>query len=107
MLVAAVVVTVKVAAPGVALPMLIGVVEPKLNVGRSRAAVGVVATIDARSTLPENPLAGVIVIVELFPLVAPGETTTVEPAIAKLGSSGATTVTEVVPLLALYAASPV
>jgi hypothetical protein len=52
---AAVVVTVTVADPAVALVMLTGEVEPKLNVGRLAAPLGLDVSAAVRGTLPVKP----------------------------------------------------
>ena len=62
-----------------------GLVEPKLNVGGYWAPVGLAVTAAVSTTLPVKPPAGVTVMVEVFPVVAPGETVTAVPPIVKLG----------------------
>ena len=52
------------------------------------------------ATLPVNPPDGVTVIVDVFAVVAPRETVTAVPLIAKLGLTGVVTVTEAVPVVA-------
>jgi hypothetical protein len=47
--------------------------------------------------LPLKPPAGVTVMVDAFPVVAPGETVTAEPLMVKLGFTGVVTVTELAP----------
>jgi hypothetical protein len=47
--------------------------------------------------LPLKPPAGVTVMVDAFPAVAPGETVTAEPLMVKLGFTGVVTVTELAP----------
>jgi hypothetical protein len=86
-LVAAVVEMVRVAVPAVTPVMFTGVVEPKLSVGRYCAPVGLVARTAVSATLPVKPPEGVIVISEVFPVVAPGATETAAPEIAKLGAA--------------------
>jgi hypothetical protein len=86
--VGAVVEIVRVAVPAEAFVMLTGVVEPKLKVGRSCAPVGVLVTAAVSATLPVKPPLGVTVIVEVFPVVAPGDTVTVVPLTVKLGGGG-------------------
>jgi len=83
--VAAVVAMVSVAVPAVAPVMLTGVVEPKLRVGGYRAPGGLVVTAAVITTLPVKPPAGVTVMVEVFPVVAPGVTVTAGPLTVKLG----------------------
>jgi hypothetical protein len=53
--------------------------EPKLNVGGACAPVGPEVTAAVNATLPTKPWAGVMVIVEVFPLVAPAATATAVP----------------------------
>jgi hypothetical protein len=53
-----------------------------LHVAGSLAAVGVIAQL--RLITPVNPLEGVKVIVEVFPIVAPGATLTAVPVMEKL-----------------------
>ena len=93
----AVVAMVSVAVPAVALVMLTGLVDPKLSVGGSMAPVGLVASTAVRVTLPVNPPAGVSVMEEVLPVVAPGATETAVPAREKLDDGGAT-VTRAVPI---------
>ncbi len=83
----AVVEMVRVAVPAAAPVMLTGVVEPKLSVGRCTAPAGLVAITALSATLPVKPLAGVIVTVEVFPVVAPGATLTVAPPMVKEGGA--------------------
>ena len=75
---------VSVAVPAVVPVILTGLVEPKLNVGRSWAPVGVEVTAAVITTLPVNPPEGVTVIVEVFPVVAPGKTVTAVPLTMKV-----------------------
>jgi hypothetical protein len=69
--VAAVVLIVRVAMPAVDPVILTGLVEPKLNVGRFAAPVGLDLRVATSATLPVNPLVGMTVMVVEFPLVAP------------------------------------
>jgi hypothetical protein len=85
LLLAAVVVTVSVAVPAAAPVMLIGVVEPKLKVGASTAPTGLEVTAAVSATLPVKPPAGVRVMVDAFPVTAPGVTVTAVPAAVKVG----------------------
>jgi hypothetical protein len=94
---AAVVEMVRVAVPAVAPVILTGLVEPKLSVGRFVALVGLEVTVAVSATLPVKPPAGVTVMVEVFPVVAPAVTETAVPEIVMLGLA-AVTVTEAVPL---------
>jgi hypothetical protein len=84
-LVAAVVETVSVAVPAVAPVMLAGLLDPKLKVGGYWAPVGMEVTEAVSATLPVKPPAGVTVMVEVFPVVAPGVTVTAMPLTVKLG----------------------
>lgn len=101
-LVGAVVETVRVAVPAVVPEMLTGVVEPKLKVGGYCAPVGLEVIEAVSVTLPVKPPAGVTVIVEVFPMVAPGETVTAVPLTVKLGLTAAVTTTELDPVAPLY-----
>lgn len=65
--------------------MLTGLVEPKLKVGGYWAPVGLEVTAAVSTTLPVKPPAGVTVMVEVFPVVAPGVTVTAGPLTVKLG----------------------
>ena len=78
-LVAAVVPIVSVAVPAPVPEMATGLVEPKLRVGRSCAPAGLEVTAAVSATLPVNPPAGLTVIVEVFPEVAPAFTVTAVP----------------------------
>ena len=100
-LVAAVVLMVRVAVPAVVPVMLTGLVEPKLKVGRYWAPDGLEVTAAVSITLPVKPPAGVTVMVEVFPVVAPGATVTAVPLTVKLGFTAVVTVTEAVPVVAL------
>jgi len=80
---AAVVVMVRVAVPAVAPVMSTGLVEPKLRVGGSTAPLGLEVTAAVNVTSPVKPLAGVTVMVEVFPVVAPAVTVTAVPVIVK------------------------
>ena len=74
---------VNMAVPALALVMFTGVVEPKLNVGRYTAPIGLDVMVAVRATLPVKPPLGVMVMVEEFPVVTPGATLTAVPVIAK------------------------
>jgi hypothetical protein len=99
--VGAVVETVSVAVPEVVPVILIGVVEPKLNVGAFWTPVGLEVIAAVRAMLPVKPPLGVAVMEEVFPVVAPALSVTAEPVIAKLGATGAVTTTELVPVAGL------
>jgi hypothetical protein len=92
----------RVAVPAAVLAMLTGLVEPKLKVGGYWALVGLEVTVAVSVTLPVKPPAGVTVIVEVFPVVAPGETVTAVPLTVKLGLTAAVTATELDPVALLY-----
>jgi hypothetical protein len=77
--------------------MLTGVVDPKLNVGGYCAPAGLDVRVAVNATLPVKPPLGVTVIVEVFPVVAPGETVTAVPLTVKLGLTAVVTVTDAVP----------
>ena len=100
-LVGAVVLMVRVAVPAVVPVMLTGLVEPKLNVGRYSAPDGLDVIAAVSATLPVKPPVGVTVMVDVFPVVAPGETVTDVPMIAKLGFTAVVTVTGAVPVAVL------
>jgi len=104
--VAAVVEMVRVAVPAEVPVMFSGLVEPKLNVGGYTAPIGLEVTAAVRATLPVKPPAGVTVMVEVFPLVAPGVTVTAVPLTVIPGGTGGVTITEAVPVFALSFASP-
>jgi hypothetical protein len=70
---------VSVAVPAVAPLMLTGVVDPKLNVGMPTAPGGLAAITAVSAMRPVNPPAGVKVIVEVLPLVAPAGMVAVLP----------------------------
>jgi hypothetical protein len=99
--VGAVVETVRVAVPALVPVMLTGLVEPKLKVGGYWAPFGLAVTTAVSATLPVKPPLGVTVIVEVFPVVAPGETVTAVPLTVKLGLTAVVTVTEAVPVALL------
>jgi hypothetical protein len=95
LVVLAVVEMVSVAVPAAAPVMLTGVLAPKLKVGAFWALLGLEVMAAVSATLPVNPPAGVMVMAEVFPVVAPAVTVTAVPAIAKVP---AVTVTEAVPV---------
>jgi hypothetical protein len=64
-----------------------GLVAPKLSVGRSDAPDGLLVMAAVSVMLPVKPPAGVNVMVEVFPVVAPGERETAEPVTVKLGAA--------------------
>ena len=82
---AAIVEIVSVAVPAAVPAILTGVVEPKLKMGGCTAPDGLDAIAAVSATLPVNPPAGVNVIVEVFPVVAPGATATAVLLTVKLG----------------------
>ena len=84
-LVAAVVKIVSAAVPAEVPVMLTGLVEPKLKVGGYWAPVGLEVTAAVSTTLPVKPPTGVTVMVEVFPVVAPGVTVTAVPLTVKPG----------------------
>jgi hypothetical protein len=94
-LVAAVVEMVRVAVPAAVPVMFTGVVEPKLSVGGYWAPGGLEVTEAVNATLPVKPSAGVTVIVDVFPLVAPETTLTAVPLSVKPGVVALVTVTNV------------
>ena len=103
-MVGAVVETVRVAVAAPALVTLTGLVVPKLNVGGYCAPGGLDVRVAASVTLPVKPPAGVTVIVDVFPVVAPGVVmaTAVAPTVKEGGGGGGVvTVTEAVPVAAL------
>jgi hypothetical protein len=65
--------------------MFTGVVVLKLKVGRSTAPAGLEVIAEVSATLPVKPPLGVKVIVEVFPVVAPGATETDVPVMEKVG----------------------
>jgi hypothetical protein len=91
--VAAVVEMVRVAIPAEAPVMLAGLVDPKLNVGASSAPDGPEVMEAVRVTAPVKPPLGVTVMVEVFPVVAPGTRMTGVPPIVNEGGAGVVTVT--------------
>jgi hypothetical protein len=64
-------------------PLIVTEAGERLHVAGSFVAAGVMAQL--RVTAPVNPFAGVTVIVEVFPVVAPGATETAVPAMVKVG----------------------
>ena len=87
-----------VAVPAPAAVMLTGVVAPKLNVGSFVAPAGLVVSVAVMATLPVNPPPGVMVMVEVFPVVAPGAMETAVPATVYVGLA---TVIGAVPVAAM------
>jgi hypothetical protein len=92
---------VRVVVPADPLVIFTGLVEPKLNMGRNWAPAGLDVTAAVSVTLPMKPPIGVTVMVEVFPVVAPGLTDTAVPVIVKLGVCAAVTATELVPVAVL------
>jgi hypothetical protein len=84
----AVVEIVSVAVPAVVPLILTGLLEPKLRVGGYWAPDGLPVIAAVSATLPVKPPLGVRVIVEVFPVVAPGRTVTAVPPTVKLGGRG-------------------
>lgn len=91
--VAAVVVMVSVAVAALAPEMLTGLLDPKLKLGGYWAPLGLDVIAALRVTLPVKPPEGVTVIVEVFPVVAPGATVTLAPLIENPGLTAVVTVT--------------
>ena len=78
--------------------MVTGLVKPKLKVGGSVAPLGLDVTAAVSATLPVKPPEGVTVMVEVFPVVAPGATVTAAPVIVNPELPPPVTVTEAEPL---------
>ena len=76
---------------GVVPVIMTGLVVPKLKVGggKSWEFAGAEVTAEERVTLPVNPLVGVTVIVETFPVSAPSTTFTVVPLMVNPGPTTA------------------
>jgi len=70
---------VSVAVADVAAAILAGVVAPKLKVGSATAPAGLDVMAAVSAMLPVYPPTGVRVIVDVFPVVAPGSTVTAVP----------------------------
>ena len=85
----------RVAVPAAVPVMLTGVVEPKLSMGGYWAPGGLEVTEAVNPTLPVKPPAGVTVIDDVFPLVAPAATLTAVPLSVKLGAVVLVTITDV------------
>ena len=100
-IVAAVVETVRIAVPAAAPLIDTGLVVPKLSVGESCAPAGLEVIAAVRATAPANPPAGVRVMVEVFPVVAPGATVTAVPLTLNEGVTAVVTITEFVPVALL------
>jgi hypothetical protein len=79
--------------------MLTGFVV-KVNVGGFTAPVGLVATAALSVTLPVKPFAGVMVMVDVLPVVAPAVIVTAVPATVKVGGA-VVTVTALDPVAVL------
>ena len=77
--------TVRVATPAALLVMLTGLVELRLKVGGAKAPFGLVVRAAVRATLPIKPPLGVMVIVEVLPVVAPAAMLTAVPLTVKPG----------------------
>jgi hypothetical protein len=89
---------VSVAVPAAVPVIETGVVEPKENVGRSCAPLGLAVKDAVNATLPVKPPLGVTVIVEVFPVTEPGTTLTAVPFIVKPGPAVTVTIRVVVAL---------
>jgi hypothetical protein len=76
--------------------MLTGLLVPKLTVGEPTALGKLEVTEAVNHILPMNPPLGVAVIVEVFPVVAPGDRVTAVPPSAKPPAANALTVTLIV-----------
>jgi hypothetical protein len=76
---------VRTAVPAPVPVIITGFVAPKLSVGRSCAPVGLEVRAAVNSIVPVKPLFGVMVIVEEFPVDAPGDNVVEVPLSAKLG----------------------
>ena len=83
----------RLAVPALAPVIFTGVVVPKLKVGESWAPVGEVDNWAVSPTLPVNPPLGVTVMVEVFPVVAPGAAVTAVPERVRPGGAAAVTMT--------------
>ena len=81
--------------------ILNGLVEPKLKVGGYWAPVGLEVTAAVSTTLPVKPPAGVTVMVDVFPVAAPGVIETAVPLIVTPGFTAVVTVTGAVPVVRL------
>jgi hypothetical protein len=91
---AAVVETVRVAVPAGKPVILTGLVDPKLKVGGYWAPAGLDVMVAVSVTLPVKPPDGVTVMVDVFPVVAPGATETVVPVMLKPAGIAELMVTE-------------
>ena len=100
-LVGAVVVIVTFAVAELEPVMFTWLVELKLKVGGYRAPVGLEEMAAVSATMPVKPPTGAMVIVDVFPLVAPGATETGVPLTVKLELTAVVTVTELMPVAAL------
>jgi hypothetical protein len=86
---------VRVAVAGVVPVMATLGVDPKLKVGGSTAPAGLEARAAVKLTVPVNPPAGVIVIVDVLLVAPPGAViATLEEAMAKLGGMAVTLTVE-------------
>ena len=85
-LLAAVLNTVRVDVAALTPVICAGLVEPKLKVGVSRAPMGLAVMATVSATAPVNPPLGVMLIVEAFPVSAPGEIVTAVPVTVKVGA---------------------
>jgi hypothetical protein len=104
-LVTGVVETVSVPVPAVAPLMLTGDVVPKLNVGGLAAPDGLDVSAALNVTLPVKPPVGVIVIVDVLPVVAPGFTEIV-PLLPRAKVGGGTKAVTVTPTTVVCVTEP-
>lgn len=86
----------------VAVPLLVpviftGLVEPKLSVGAFTAPLGSDEIVALSETLPVKPPAGATLMVDVFPVVAPGWSFTFVPAIVNPGLGPEVTFTSALP----------
>ena len=86
---------VSVAVAALAPATVTGVVEPKLNAGRSCAPAGLAVRAAVREMLPVKPPPGVTVTVEVLPVVVPGAKLIASPLSVKLGGVTAVSPIEV------------
>jgi hypothetical protein len=98
----AVVLTVSVAVPAVV--PLIAIGEVTEHVGVSVPLVG--ETAQLKATLPVNPPPGVTVIVDVFPLVAPGEAIVIAPLFVSVTVSVADTAVTITPTVVVAVRLP-
>jgi hypothetical protein len=97
-LLAAVVKIVRVAVAAAEPLIVTGDVDPKLKVGMSDAPDGLEVMAAVNVTAPVKPPAGVTVIVDVFPVAAPGERLIALPVMVKPALTALVTVTVAVPM---------